>query len=62
MNDDLTMSGLQQTQAFQSGVKERSGRLMNFFLTGYFLIGLVFAVFYDTWLIALGVGGLSLVA
>ena len=62
MNDDLTMSGLQQTQAFQSGVKERSDRLMNFFLTGYFLIGLVFAVFYDTWLIALGVGGLSLVA
>ncbi|MFD1140296.1 response regulator [Larkinella insperata] len=45
-----------------SGVQERSDRLMNFFLSGYFLIGLVFAVFYDTWLIALGVGGLSLLA
>ncbi|GAB3262075.1 hypothetical protein GCM10027347_27520 [Larkinella harenae] len=35
---------------------------MNYFLGGYFLIGLIFATFYDTWLIALGVGGLSLLA
>lgn len=35
---------------------------MNYFLPGYFLIGLAFAVFYDTWLMALGVGGLLLVA
>jgi two-component system sensor histidine kinase/response regulator len=35
---------------------------MNYFLIGFFLIGLAFAFFYDTWLIAVGVGGLSLLA
>jgi two-component system sensor histidine kinase/response regulator len=48
--------------AILSGVQDRSDRLMNYFLSGYFLIGLVFAAFYDTWLIAFGVGGLSLLA
>ena len=48
--------------AFQYEVKKRSDRLMNYFLIGHFLTGLVLAFFYDTWLIALGVGGLSLVA
>ncbi|RCH53671.1 hypothetical protein DJ568_16680 [Mucilaginibacter hurinus] len=43
-------------------MQERSDRLMNFFLAGYFLLGLVFATFYDTWLIALGVGSISLLA
>jgi two-component system sensor histidine kinase/response regulator len=43
-------------------VKERSDRLMNYFLIGYFLVGLVFAWDYDTWLIAFGVGGFSLLA
>lgn len=47
---------------YRSGVKERSDRLMNYFLGGYFLIGFVFASFYDTWVIAFGVGGLCLVA
>ncbi|RYZ26636.1 MAG: hypothetical protein EOP49_43190, partial [Sphingobacteriales bacterium] len=44
---------------FLYGVQERSDRLMNYFLSGYFLLGLAFAGFYDTWLIAFGVGGLS---
>ncbi|WP_316822596.1 response regulator [Pedobacter gandavensis] len=44
------------------GVKERADRLMNYFLWGYFIVGLIFAQFYDTWLIAVGVGGLSLLA
>ncbi|RAJ89098.1 methyl-accepting chemotaxis protein, partial [Larkinella arboricola] len=43
-------------------VQQQSDRMMNFFLIGYFLIGLLLATFYDTWLIALGVGGLSLLA
>jgi two-component system sensor histidine kinase/response regulator len=43
-------------------VKERSDRLMNYFLISYFLVGLVFAWYYDTWLIGFGVGGLSLLA
>jgi two-component system sensor histidine kinase/response regulator len=44
------------------GVKERTDRLMNYFLWGYFIVGLIFAQFYDTWFIAFGVGGLSLLA
>jgi two-component system sensor histidine kinase/response regulator len=35
---------------------------MNYFLIGFFLIGLAVASFYGTWLIAFGVGGLSLLA
>lgn len=49
-------------RAFLFSVQERSDRLMNYFLIGYFLLGLVFATFYDTWLIALSVGGISLLA
>jgi len=51
-----------QTLAFQLEVKNRSDRLMNYFLPGFFLVGLAFAFFYDTWLIAFGVGGLLLLA
>ena len=35
---------------------------MNYFLVGFFLIGLMIAPYYSTWNIALGVGGLCLVA
>lgn len=51
-----------QTNAFLFQVKQRSDRLMNYFLIGHFLTGLALAVFYDTWLIAFGVGGLLLAA
>jgi len=44
------------------GVTQRSDRLINYFLGGYFLLGLFLAPFYGTWLIAFGVGGLSLAA
>jgi two-component system sensor histidine kinase/response regulator len=58
-----TPSDLQtQTDYFQGEVRRRSDKLMNYFLLGFFLIGLLLAHFYDTWNIALGVGGLSLVA
>ena len=50
------------TAAFRLAVKKRSDHLMNYFLIGFFLTGLALAFFYDTWLIALGVGGLSLTA
>ena len=36
--------------------------MVNYFLTAYFFIGLLLAFFYDTWLIAAGVGGLSITA
>jgi len=51
-----------RTLTFRLEVKKRSDRLMNYFLTGFFLVGLVLAFFYDTWLIAFGVGGLLLLA
>jgi signal transduction histidine kinase/CheY-like chemotaxis protein len=58
-----TPSDLQeQTEYFQSEVRRRSDKLMNYFLAGFFLIGLLLAHFYDTWNIAFAVGGLSLVA
>ena len=43
-------------------VQKRSDRIINYFLPAYFLGGLIYANFYDTWLIAIGVGGLSLAA
>ena len=48
--------------AYKTDVKRRSDRLINYFLAFYFLAGLYFATFYDTWNIALGVGGTSLLA
>ncbi|NRF41223.1 response regulator [Pedobacter foliorum] len=60
-NNHITNSDNQNHLLFL-GVKERTDRLMNYFLWGYFIVGLIFAQFYDTWLIAFGVGGLSLVA
>jgi two-component system sensor histidine kinase/response regulator len=51
-----------KAHTFHSKVKSRSDRLMNYFLIGYFLVGVILASFYGTWLIALGVGGISLLA
>ncbi len=42
--------------------KENSDRLMNYFLGAYFLFGIFLATYYDTWLIGIGVGSLSLIA
>ncbi len=52
----------QQTAAFRLEVKKRSDKLMNYFLISFFCGGLVLAFYFDTWSIALGVGGLALVA
>jgi two-component system sensor histidine kinase/response regulator len=61
INNHITISDNHNRLLFL-GIKQRTDRLMNYFLWGYFLVGLVFAQFYDTWLIAFGVGGLSLLA
>ena len=42
--------------------KSDSDKRMNFFLSGFFALGLILAFFYNTWLIAIGIGGLSLLA
>lgn len=42
--------------------KLASDRIINYFLISYFIAGLLLAFFYDTWSVAIGVGGLSLLA
>jgi len=49
-------------KSFAQQVKERSDKLMNYFLICFFICGLILAPVYDTWLIAFGVGGFSLFA
>jgi signal transduction histidine kinase len=48
--------------AYLAQVKHKSDRLMNYFLVSFFLTGLLLALFYGTWLVAIGVGSLSLLA
>src|SRR5258706_12725929 len=50
----------EQTSIHELDVKKRSDYLMNYFLISFFLAGLLLAFFYNTWLIAAGVGGFSL--
>src|SRR5215210_5308081 len=50
------------TTALRLEVKKRSDKLMNYFLLSFFCAGLILALYYDTWLIAFGAGGGSLVA
>ena len=48
--------------AYLEQVKHKSDRLMNYFLVSFFIVGLLLALFYDTWLVGIGVGSLSLLA
>jgi PAS domain S-box-containing protein len=57
-----SLSIADQTYAFNQEVKKRSDRLMDYFLACHFLVGLALAGFYGTWLIAIGVGGISILA
>ena len=51
-----------QTEYFRGEVKKRSDKLMNYFLLSFFLVGFILAPYYGTGGVALGVGGLSLIA
>jgi PAS domain S-box-containing protein len=51
-----------QIEEFSAQIKKSSDLLMNYFLASYFIIGFLLAFYYDTWVIALGAGGLSLLA
>ncbi|RFZ90411.1 response regulator [Mucilaginibacter conchicola] len=51
-----------QNIAFRTQVKERSDRLMNYFIPAHFIIGIGLAFFYDTWLVAFGIGGACVAA
>jgi signal transduction histidine kinase len=60
MFSQQTFQSLHDTYLAQ--VKLKSDRLMNYFLGGFFICGLLLALFYDTWLVAIGIGSLSLIA
>jgi signal transduction histidine kinase len=47
---------------FYADIKRKSDRAINYFLGGFFVAGLILAQFYDTWTVAIGIGGLSLLA
>lgn len=50
------------SNTLKAEVKKRSDRLMDFFMGGYFIVGLLLAGFYDTWLIAISISSLALLA
>lgn len=50
----------QHNEPFRRRIRRRSDRLMNYFLAVYFSGGFIAAAFYNTWLIALMCGGISL--
>jgi PAS domain S-box-containing protein len=51
-----------QIKEFFLQIKNKSDKLINYFLIAYFISGILLAVFYDTWEVAFGVGSLSLIA
>jgi two-component system sensor histidine kinase/response regulator len=44
----------------RDSINKRSDKLIEIFLVSYFVVGLILANFYDTWLIAFSVGALNL--
>jgi signal transduction histidine kinase/CheY-like chemotaxis protein len=52
----------QQTAISRLELKKRSDKMMNYFLFSFFAGGILQAFFFDTWLIAFGVGGALLIA
>ena len=48
--------------AYLDQVKQKSDKLMNYFLISFFMCGLLLAFFYDTWLVGIGIGSLALIA
>lgn len=47
---------------YRVNVKKRSDKLINYFLLFFFITGLLLANFYDTYGIAIGIGGTALIA
>lgn len=44
-------------RGFKDRVRKRSDKLIEWFLVLYFLVGIILAFYYDTWFIAIAVGG-----
>jgi len=64
MNAEIinTTSADEQLRYLSDRVKTASDRVMNYFLPIFFIAGLILASFYDTWFVAITVGGSCLVA
>jgi two-component system, sensor histidine kinase and response regulator len=55
-----TPQNLSEAVSFGKQVKQRSDKLMNYFLFCFFACGIILAPFYNTWWVAFGVGGINL--
>src|SRR4051812_7972122 len=51
-----------QIDKFLMESRKTSDRLINYFICSFFLIGLLFATWYDTWLVAIAVGSFCVLA
>lgn len=50
----------EQLRPFFKEIYERSDRVIQILLVSYFVLGIILAAFYDTWLVGIAVGALSL--
>ena len=57
-----TLSHSNSVDGFYEEIKRKSDKAVNYFLVGFFIVGLLLATFYDTWAVAIGIGGMSLLA
>ena len=55
-----TMDPKEFERTFREGIRKRSDKLIEIFLGLHFLVGLLIASYYETWLVAIVVGGLCL--
>ena len=62
MTNNLDPDFVLQKQRLKQQVNKRSDRLMDYFLAAYTFAALFFAIFYDTWFMALSVSGILLLA
>lgn len=62
MTQEANQTARALTTNLNTETKQRSDRLMNYFLPSYFIAGLIFAFYYDTWLMAVGVGSICVLA
>lgn len=54
------MDATQEALSFAKAYNNRANRIIEIFLMGYFVLGLLLSMRYNTWLVAISVGGLCL--
>jgi methyl-accepting chemotaxis protein len=60
MNNTSSSNQTNYADKFIREINQRANKLIEIFLIGYFVFGLCIAFYYDTWLIAVSVGGILL--